>query len=331
MLFLTSTVDFDVLLRMLEAVNSETRLSEDGEWAAELVAESEAAEKAEVDLAEEIDEEAETIGIPEAELDREPVAAEPQMRATPEGAQGAFLALALERWLASSPEGPYEIGEQEASEALLALVFGWSSTVVHALAAKPLTVAELEQRIPGMEAEAIAERVRWLAGTGLAEARRSADGETRYAATDWLREAIAPLAIAARMEHRYPRAGRAPIDSLDIETAFLLTLPLVELPAHLSERLNGSCSLGVELESAGATGVVGVTIRVEAGRLLSGAAGLDENVDALATGSVEDWLDTIIEPDAKRVRTSGDRLLAGVLLNSLHRALFGVPNSPPRR
>lgn len=35
-------------------------------------------------------------------------------------------------------------------------------------------------------------------------------------------------------------------------------------------------------------------------------------------------LDTVIEPDAKRVRTGGDRRLAAILVNRLHETLFGV-------
>ena len=35
--------------------------------------------------------------------------------------------------------------------------------------------------------------------------------------------------------------------------------------------------------------------------------------------------DTVIEPDAKLVRSGGDRHLAGTLLEALHQTLFGVP------
>jgi hypothetical protein len=140
-----------------------------------------------------------------------------------------------------------------------------------------------------------------------------------YAVTDWLRAGIAPLAVAARLERRDPKEGMAPLESLDVEAGFLLTLPLLELPRELS----GTCRLGVNLEDG--EGLAGVTVRIEEGRIASCAMGLDGEADAWAVAFAGDWLDTVIEPDAKRVRTGGDRWLARALLDALHGTLFGVP------
>lgn len=45
---------------------------------------------------------------------------------------------------------------------------------------------------------------------------------------------------------------------------------------------------------------------------------------AWAGATAEAWLNTVIEPDAKRVRTGGDKRLARLLLDGLHQRLFVV-------
>jgi len=110
-----------------------------------------------------------------------------------------------------------------------------------------------------------------------------------------------------------------PIDAPDVEAALLLALPLLELPGDLS----GFCRLTVELD--GEPPQAGATARVESGRV----AALDPEeappeADAWTSGSAEAWLDTLIEPDAKRVRTGGDKRLARLLLDAMHERLFAV-------
>jgi hypothetical protein len=71
--------------------------------------------------------------------------------------------------------------------------------------------------------------------------------------------------------------------------------------------------------------MTGVTARIEEGRVVSCHDGLDIKANAWAAATAADWLDTVVEPDAKRVRTGGDRWLSGALLDGLHKTLFGVP------
>jgi hypothetical protein len=115
--------------------------------------------------------------------------------------------------------------------------------------------------------------------------------------------------------------GTAPIDALDVEAGFRCSLPLLALPVELS----GTCSLGVNLEEDERSGLTGVTTKIEQGRVLSCTTGLDQKADAWAAASIADWLDTVVEPDAKRVRTGGDRWLADAVLDALHKTLFGIP------
>jgi len=241
------------------------------------------------------------------------------LRASPAGHELLFVGAVLERWLNSCPEGLLKLGP-EAGPALSALLSGWSSTVMHALAARPLTVEEATDAIGTLSYDIVEERIEDMEDAGQLEALPDDSGEIRYAATDWLREGIAPLAAAARMEQRHPFGDTAPIAALDVEAAFLLTLPLLELPTELS----GSCSLAVELDEGVISSPAGVTARVEQGRVVSCEARLDEDADSWATASAADWLDTLIEPEVKRVRSGGERRLPRRLLYELHQILFGV-------
>jgi DNA-binding HxlR family transcriptional regulator len=244
-----------------------------------------------------------------------------EARITPAGREMLFVAFVAERWLQSAPAGPLPFDSDDGERAVAALVDGWSSTVVHALAVQPLTLRELERAIECLSRRALKRRLLAMQRAGQVEGRPNGGEGPTYAVTDWLRAGIAPLAAAARLERRNPSDEMAPIAPLDVEAAFLLTLPQLTLPVGLS----GSCRLGVELDDHGGSRIVGATVRVENGRIASCAIGLEESADAWAIASAGDWLDTVIEPDAKFVRSGGDRHLARALLGGLHQTLFGVP------
>ena len=247
---------------------------------------------------------------------------------TAEGREGLFVAFVVERWLQSAPEGPIDFAGKEAGVAVTALAEGWSSGLIHALAQRPHTFRELQRAVDGLGKRALRRTLSAMRRAGQVEVRDSTDaGAAVYAATDWLRAGVATLIASARVERRDPTAVRVPIDALDVEAAFLLSLPLLELP----EDLTGGCRLGVSLEDdTGAPigepdpSMAGVTAWVDRGRVVSCTPGLDLRADTWGAGTAMDWLDTVIEPDAKRVRTGGDRRLAALLLNSLHQTLFGV-------
>ncbi|MGB7587930.1 MAG: hypothetical protein WBM00_04400 [Solirubrobacterales bacterium] len=245
-----------------------------------------------------------------------------ELRATPAGEELLVVAPVLERWLNDCPLGRVTLGP-DAGPPLSALLGGWCSTTMHALAAGPLTVAEAVEAIGTLGDEVVEERLEDMVEVGQLELLRGEDGEERFAVTDWLRMAIAPLAIAARMEHRHPPGDTAPIAALDVEAAFLLTLPLLELPPDLS----GTCSLAVELDEDVVPNPAGVTVQVEAGRIAYVEAGLDEDADSWASAPAPDLLDTLIEPETKRVSTGGGRL-SRRLLDELHTVLFGASTVP---
>jgi hypothetical protein len=255
---------------------------------------------------------------PDADPD-EPIGWDTNLRASPAGHELMFVGHVLERWLRNCPEGPLALGP-EAGPTLSALLSGWSSTVMHVLTARPLTVAEATEAIGTLSGDVVENRIEGMEAAGQLEAIAGDDGETRFAPTAWLREGIAPLAAAARMEHRFPFGDTAPIAALDVEAALQLALPLLELPAEHS----GSCCLAVDLDQGVLPSPAGVTARVREGRIASIEAGLDEGADVWARASAGDWLDTVIETEVKRVRTGGERRLARRLIYELHQTLFGV-------
>lgn len=243
------------------------------------------------------------------------------LRPSQAGQDLLFVSSVLERWLSDCPGGPVELGP-EAAPALSALLNGWSSTVIHALTWRPLTIAETTEEIGVLDRDTVDERIEEMVDAGLLVALEEAgDDEERFAATEWLRTAIAPLAAAARQELRHPLEDTAPISALDVQTAFLLTLPLLELP----EELSGTCSLAVDLEQGVAGSPTGVTVRIEKGQLVSCEVRLAEDVDAWTSASAAAWLDIVIEASTAGVRNGGDSNLAAVLLSALHQTLFGVP------
>jgi len=257
---------------------------------------------------------------PDADPDA-PIDWDTSLRAAPAGKELLFVGFILERWLSSCPEGSLKLGP-EAGPPLSALLSGWCSTVMHALAARPLTVAEATDAVGTLSYDLVEERIEEMEGAGQLEAlgEEDSDDEVRFAVTDWLREGIAPLAAAARMEHRFPPGDTAPVAALDVEASFLLTLPLLELPTELE----GSCSLAVELDEGVSPNPAGVTAQVEEGRAIVTEVALDEKADAWANAPACDWLDTLIEPDVKLVRSGGERRLTRRLLYELHQTLFGV-------
>lgn len=242
------------------------------------------------------------------------------VKITPTGREMLFVSFVLERWLQESPRGPLTLGSDAANDATAALACGWSTTLTHVLARQPLTFPEMSEAVE-MSYRSLEDHVDAMEEAGLLVPQPGGSGGSRYAVTDWLRAGIAPLSAAARLERVSTIEDALPIDALDVEASFLLTLPLLELPTDLS----GTCLLGVEVEGGSRPGLAGTTVRIDGGRVVSCDLRLDEDADAWGTASAADWLDTVIEPDAKRVSTGGDRLLASVLLDRLHRKLFGIP------
>lgn len=250
-----------------------------------------------------------------------PIGPDTMLQPTPAGKEVPFVGLVLQQWLDRNPNEPIELGP-DAGPALWALLSGWSSTVVHAFAAGPQTAAEACEAIQVLNLGTVESQIEAMTDVGLLEALPGkAAGGRRFAATDWLRSAIAPLATAARMELRYPPGDTAPIAALDVQAAFQLTLPMLKLPPDLV----GSCSLAVELDEGVVHSPAGVTVRVDRGRVLSCDTYFDEGAESWASASAPDWLEMVIEADLKLARAGGEETLPRKLIGELHKGLFKPP------
>jgi len=228
---------------------------------------------------------------------------ETPMQPTPAGREAPLVGATLKRWLDSCPTGPVVLG-QGSGDPLWALLSGWSSMVVHAVAAGPRTEGEVQEVVGVLDAEEIDARIALLVEEGLLHVLpgEQDDGEPRFEATEWLRLAIAPLAAAARMELRHPLGDTAPIAAADAAAALQLALPLLRMKSSLS----GSCALEIELDEGVVGGPVAMTARVEEGRVVACEPGADPAADASVSGPTAAWLDAAIDGSQGGLTTAGD-------------------------
>ena len=222
-------------------------------------------------------------------------------------------------WLARAPDGPVRLGSTAAKSAIKALVEGWDTSMVRALAARPLSLTELNTVIPSVSYPSLERRLTAMRLAGQLEKASSRGPGTPYEVTDWLRRAIAPLATAARWERLNVESETASISRLDAEAAFLLAVPLLRPPPNLS----GACRLVVELPAGNGDRLCGVLVVVKQGRIAACSTKLRAEADAWVSGSAPVWLRTVIEQDFGRLEIGGDCRLSQSLLDGLHEALFG--------
>ncbi len=232
-----------------------------------------------------------------------------------------FVAGVLERWLENAPDGPLLVATNPAKAAIKALAEGWSTTILRAVAAGPLSLTELDRVIGSLSYPSLERRLSAMRLAGQIESRPSNGRGTPYAVTTWLREGVGPIAAAARWERRHVPHATAPITRIDAETVFLLTLPLLRISSDLS----GTCRMAAEIPNGKARRLAGVMIEVEEGEIVSCATQLRGSPDAWALGSPSAWLAAMIEHDGDRLELGGDRRLARALLAGLHETLFKVP------
>lgn len=222
-------------------------------------------------------------------------------------------------WLAISPNGPIELGSAEAKHTIKSLVGGWSSSIVRALAARPLSLTELDSLISSLSYPSLERRLLSMRQLGLLEPLSVGGRSTPYALTDWLRRSIVPLAAATRWEHRHFPEQAIPLTNRDIEAAFLMSLPLLRLP----EEVSGVCRVGVRRTQGSAASLVGAMAEVRSGILISCSIRLEGTPDAWAVGSTTAWFAAISSSDPRRLELGGDPHLAAEVVGGMHNALFG--------
>lgn len=239
----------------------------------------------------------------------------------PAGRDLLEVAAVLRTWLERAPDGPIDLGSFAAKSVITALTRGWSAAIVRVLAARAVTLTDLSRLISGFSYPSLERRLGAMRLAGQIEPCPSISRGTPYRAATWLRQAIAPLAAAARWERQHLGADTPAIGKIDIEAAFLLALPL----ARVSAQGSGVCRLVVEGQGGdGESKLAGVMAKVAEGRVASCMARLQGEASCSASGSATAWLDALAEADPSRLNLGGDTDLALRLLGGVREALYGV-------
>jgi DNA-binding HxlR family transcriptional regulator len=231
------------------------------------------------------------------------------------------VASVLEQWLGMAPRGPIRLGTTASKSTTKALVEGWSTNIVRAIAPRRLSLTELNEAIPQISYPALERRLGSMRLAGLVAVRPDDRRGTPYAPTDWLRRSIVPVGAAAAWERRHRPVDAQPIGRLGVEAAFLLAIPLLRMPSEFS----GKCRLAVELQEGGPS-FAGVRVCIEAGAVVSCSTCLDGQVEAWATGSVDLWIERVSQGENHPLEQGGDTSMAGAILNGL---VSAVTLSPP--
>jgi DNA-binding HxlR family transcriptional regulator len=231
------------------------------------------------------------------------------------------VAAVLQKWLDSSPHGPLTLGSGAAKNAIKALVDGWSTALVRALAARPLSLTELSRLIPGINYPSLERRLREMRVAGLINACAGEGRRTPYRLAIWLRQATAPLTAAAEWERRFDPESSAALARLDVEAAFLLSVPVL----RLQEEHSGLCRLAVELSPS--QDPAGVIVTVEAGRIVQCASRQGGRADGWVVGSPSSWTSSLLRGDVSGLEIGGDYGLGRALIDRLHADLFAVSES----
>jgi DNA-binding HxlR family transcriptional regulator len=230
----------------------------------------------------------------------------------------------VETWLTRAPQGPIALGSEPAKGAIRALVGGWGSTMLRALAARPLSLTELDSVITDLSYPSLERRLSAMRAARQVEVRLNGGrGAKPFAVTDWTRQAVAPLIAAGRCECLYLPELTESLGRIDIEAAFLLAVPLVDLQV----RRDGSCLLAVDTGAAKAdepkSRIAGVYVEVKEGAIASCISRLEQDPRTWALGTVDSWIDALLEGKSGRLRIGGESTkLTQAVIADLHAALF---------
>lgn len=232
---------------------------------------------------------------------------------TPAGQALIAVAEVLERWLQAAPHGPLTIGSVAAKSATKALAGGWSANIVRALAARSLTLTELNILIPKISYPSLERRLGAMRLANLIEAQPSNGRGVPYEATDWLHRAVLPLTAAVAWEQRHLQEPEARIGGIDAEAAFLLAIPLISLGAGVT----GKCRLSVEVRGATEPVFAGVIASIEDGEVVSCTARLKGPAEASASGTPSAWIRQVAGATEPQLEMSGDFALARAVIEAI--------------
>ncbi|MDX6601635.1 MAG: HxlR-like helix-turn-helix [Solirubrobacterales bacterium] len=229
----------------------------------------------------------------------------------------------VEAWLTRAPQGPITLGSEPAKGAIRALVGGWGSTMLRALAARPLSLTELSSVIGDHSYPALERRLSAMRAARQVEPRPNGGrGAKPYGVTNWTRQAVAPLAAAGRCECEHLAEATDPLARIDIEAAFLLSVPLVDLEITRSGSCLFAVDTGIARKAKGTDRLAGVYVEIEGGGVVSCSSRLEQDPRTWAVGSIGAWVDAILEGKRDRLRLGGeDPKIADDLITRLHGSL----------
>lgn len=225
----------------------------------------------------------------------------------------------LELWLQRAPNGPIPLDSAAAIGAVRALTAGWDSIIVRELAERSMTLTELDGRIDDVSYPTLERRLARLRATNLVTRLQGSGKGKPYVVSEWLRHAIAPLSVAGRWERAHMAGEAEEISHVEVEAAFLLTLPLVSLPSDIF----GDCALVVLTSAGEEKSVSGVTIALRRGAIVSCSSAASSNPTTWALGTPDEWFDAVIDGDFKSLRIQGvNPTLPLRIVQGIHSSLF---------
>lgn len=236
-----------------------------------------------------------------------------EYRITNTGQDLLGVAEILESWLCVAPREPIALGTTASKSATKALVEGWATNIVRAIAAQPLSLTELNKVIPKVSYPSLERRLGAMRLAGLVEPQPSERRGTPYGATDWLRQAVIPMASAAAWERRHRPDGVQPIGRLGVEAVFLLAIPLLEVPPTF----DGKFRLAVEVQGGASPIFAGVLVCFENGKVASCSSRLEGDADGWISGTPDGWLRRMSGVAHGGLEMRGDIASAEVLLDAI--------------
>ncbi|HET7120890.1 MAG TPA: winged helix-turn-helix transcriptional regulator [Solirubrobacterales bacterium] len=232
----------------------------------------------------------------------------------------------LQHWLDLGAYGPISLGTPAARSTVKAVVDGWATNMIRALAARPISLTELARFLPAISYPTLERRLSAMHHVGLVERHRDSNGRgTPYKVTEWLRRSVAPITAAVGWEYRAIPELTGPISRIDVESTFLLTVPLLELPPDIS----GSCRLSVELRHRNGTDYAGVSVTVDEGEITSCVSRLQSDADAWVAGTPLGWFRWVTRHANDSVEIGGDNDLAHGLAEGIHNSLVKMEQGQP--
>lgn len=233
---------------------------------------------------------------------------------SPAGRDLCAAARSVEAWLAASPSGSLPLGDPTTKHALKSLTDAWTTKMLRALVARPLSLTELDRILAGVDYPTLERRLTAMRLVGLVEAARRTPRNAPYRVTRWLREAVGPLIASASWEKQHRDPDTAALDRMDLETILLLAIPLVRIPPSFG----GVCHLRVQLQGDEGS-ETGVAVAVERGRPISCNPLRGAVPTAVAVGSRDAWLGALSGGCDVTINLKGDRALAHAMLTGLRR------------